>query len=48
VAVVHRLDMISQYDHILVMKDGKIVESGTYDDLLEQKGTLYGLVNGNR
>jgi ABC-type bacteriocin/lantibiotic exporter with double-glycine peptidase domain len=48
VAVVHRLDMISEYDHILVLKDGKIVESGTYDDLIEQKGPLYELANDNR
>ncbi len=48
IAVVHRLDMISKYDHILVMKEGKIVESGSYDDLLEKKGTLYGLINGSR
>ncbi len=48
IAVVHRLDMISEYDHILVMKDGKIAESGSYDDLIEKKGTLYGLINGSR
>ena len=48
IAVVHRLDMISEYDHILVMKEGKIVESGTYDDLISQKGTLYELVNGSQ
>ncbi len=47
IAVVHRLDMISEYDHIVVMKDGKIVESGKYDQLLEEKGVLYGLVNEN-
>ncbi|MGI9537757.1 MAG: ABC transporter transmembrane domain-containing protein [Desulfocapsaceae bacterium] len=48
IAVVHRLDMISEYDHILVMKEGKIVESGSYDDLIEKKGTLYELINGSR
>ncbi len=47
VAVVHRLDMISEYDHIIVLKAGKIVESGTYDDLLAAKGVLYELVNEN-
>lgn len=48
ISVVHRLDMISEYDHILVMKEGKIVESGTYDDLIEQKGILYELINGSQ
>ena len=47
VSVIHRLDMISGYDHIIVMKDGSIVESGTYNDLLDQKGTLYDLINDN-
>jgi ABC-type phosphate/phosphonate transport system ATPase subunit len=47
VAVVHRLDMISGYDHIIVMKAGKIVESGTYDDLLQEKGVLHELISEN-
>ncbi len=47
IAVVHRLDMISAYDHILVMKAGKVVESGGYTELMEHKGVLYGLVNNN-
>lgn len=45
IAVVHRLDMISGYDHIIVMKAGKIVESGNYDQLMDQQGELYGLVS---
>jgi ABC-type bacteriocin/lantibiotic exporter with double-glycine peptidase domain len=45
IAVVHRLDIISEYDHILVMKEGKIVESGTYEDLINKRGTLYELIN---
>jgi len=45
IAVVHRLDIISEYDHILVMKDGKIVESGSYDNLINRRGTLYELIN---
>ncbi|NNK97262.1 MAG: ABC transporter ATP-binding protein/permease [Desulfobacterales bacterium] len=48
ISVVHRLDMISGYDHILVMKDGKIVESGNYNDLIDQRGVLYDLINDNR
>lgn len=45
IAVVHRLDLILGYDHILVMKAGKIVESGSYAALMENKGILYELVN---
>ncbi len=47
VAVVHRLDMISGYDHILVMRAGKVVESGKYTELIEHKGILYELINGS-
>ncbi len=45
IAVVHRLDMISGYDNIIVMKAGKIVESGSYSQLMDKKGVLYGLVS---
>lgn len=45
IAVVHRLDMISGYDHILVMKAGKVVEAGGYTELMEQRGILYELVH---
>jgi putative ABC transport system ATP-binding protein len=47
IAVVHRLDMISGYDNIIVMKDGKIHESGQYDALMKERGVLYGLVDEN-
>ena len=48
IAVVHRLDMISGYDHILVMKDGKIVESGNYRSLMDTRGFFYDLVNSRQ
>ena len=48
IAVVHRLDMISGYDHIIVMKDGEIGEAGSYNDLLDRKGSLYDLINDGR
>ncbi len=44
VAVVHRLDTIRNFDKIAVMKAGKIVESGSYAELIERKGALYELV----
>ncbi len=45
VAVMHRLDIISGYDNIIVMKAGKIVESGNYNDLMKAKGVLHELVS---
>lgn len=44
ISVVHRLDTIKNYDHVAVMKAGKIVEIGTYDELIARKGMLYELV----
>jgi energy-coupling factor transporter ATP-binding protein EcfA2 len=45
VAVVHRLDIIKNYDKIAVMKAGRIEELGTYEELLEKKGLLYQLAD---
>ncbi len=36
--VAHRLSTIQNADLILVMKDGKIIEQGKHEDLLEQEG----------
>jgi ABC-type multidrug transport system fused ATPase/permease subunit len=43
-SVVHRLDTIKNYDKVAVMKAGKILETGTYDELMARKGMLYELV----
>lgn len=45
IAVAHRLDTITRYDKVAVMKAGKIIEMGTYDELMTRKGGLYELVN---
>jgi len=44
VSVVHRLDTIKNFDKVAVMKAGKILEVGTYDELMARKGMLYELV----
>lgn len=36
--IAHRLSTIKNADLILVMKDGDIIEQGTHDGLMEQKG----------
>jgi ABC-type multidrug transport system fused ATPase/permease subunit len=41
ISVVHRLDTIKNYDRVAVMKAGKILEMGTYDELMARKGQLY-------
>lgn len=48
IAVLHRLDIVSCYDQIAVMKAGRIVECGTYNDLMAQEGIFYGLVRGTK
>lgn len=46
IAVVHRLDIIKNYDYIAVLKAGEIVEMGSYDELIKRKGMLYELEFG--
>ena len=41
--VAHRLSTIRSADVILVMNDGKIVESGTHAALLQKKGAYHHL-----
>ncbi|MGD2037071.1 MAG: ABC transporter ATP-binding protein/permease [Desulfobacterales bacterium] len=48
IAVAHRLDIIKNYDRVAVMKAGKIVEMGTYDELMDKKGTLFELASAKR
>lgn len=43
--VAHRLSTIRQSDVVLVMKDGHIIEKGTHDELIEQKGFYFELYN---
>lgn len=43
IVIAHRLSTIRDSDLIVVMDHGEIVESGTHDTLLEQKGKYYEL-----
>lgn len=39
IVVAHRLSTVADLDHILVMKDGEIIEYGKHNELLELNGT---------
>ena len=48
IVIAHRLSTIRHCDRILVMEDGKIAESGTYDELIEKNGLFAALVKRQR
>ena len=48
IVIAHRLSTIRHCDRILVMDGGKIVEDGTYDDLIAQNGIFAELVDRQR
>jgi len=47
IVVTHRLwsELLKRYDEIIVLKDGRIVEKGKFDDLMKMKGYFYSLFN---
>lgn len=42
--IAHRLSTIRDADHIMVIGNGEILESGTHGELMEQKGSYYRMV----
>ena len=44
--IAHRLSTVRNSDCIMVLDHGKIIERGTHDDLIAQKGTYYQLYTG--
>ena len=45
--IAHRLSTVRNSDCIMVMDQGRIIERGTHDELIEKKGRYYQLYTGN-
>ncbi|MDW7651339.1 MAG: ABC transporter ATP-binding protein [Bacillota bacterium] len=48
VAVAHRMSTIQDYDRIVVMDNGKIIETDTFQNLMEKENVLYRLHKGGQ
>jgi ATP-binding cassette subfamily B (MDR/TAP) protein 1 len=48
ITIAHRLSTIKDADNIVVMAEGRIVEQGTHDQLLESQGAYYRLVEAQK
>ena len=46
--IAHRLSTVRNADKIIVIDDGQIIEQGTHEELMEQKGYYYNTLNAQK
>ena len=46
--IAHRLSTVKNADCIMVLEQGRIIERGTHDELIEQQGRYYQLYTGKK
>ena len=46
--IAHRLSTVKNSDCIMVLEQGRIIERGSHDELIEQKGRYYQLYTGKK
>ena len=44
--IAHRLSTVKNSDCIMVLEQGRIIERGTHEQLIEKRGTYYSLYTG--
>lgn len=47
VSIAHRFDTIKNSDKIYMFQEGKVVEEGTYNELVGKKGAFYNFERGH-
>jgi ATP-binding cassette, subfamily B, multidrug efflux pump len=48
IIITHRISTMLEFDNILVLENGKIAESGTHHELINNKGIYYELFEKQR
>ncbi|WP_278246043.1 ATP-binding cassette domain-containing protein [Clostridium pasteurianum] len=48
IIIAHRLSTIKNVDFIYVVDNGRIIEAGKHDELIEERGLYYSLINKQR
>ena len=45
ILIAHSLEVVKDFDHILMINDGRIIEQGRHEELIKKQGKYYELVN---